>query len=145
MVHVFPTREYVLEGHIGLPIVHWFPAQSKLRWLFARFMRKLGFGFGLENNTLSEYEWVKEKLKWVDRYVFYRSWRDIRQSFSRFFSVKSFTRHQMAFHLANKQGGIYIILQQMLRFAPTAAVLERLYWFYRGRTLYCRSGKSEQN
>ena len=41
--------------------------------------------------TKPDREWVRDALAWVDEYVFYRSWKDIRRVFSRFFEIESYT------------------------------------------------------
>jgi SAM-dependent methyltransferase len=141
MLHIFPTRERIMEGHIGLPLVHWFPKHRKIRWLWAFLMRKLGFGFGWGINTRPDHEWVTETLDWVDHYVYYRSWRIVERSFSRYFDVKSYTRQQLDYHLAYKRGVVIRIMQWLLRFASTATFLERLQWLRLGRAIACYSRK----
>jgi len=143
MLHVFSTRECIIEGHIGLPLVHWFPSQSKMRYTWAWLTRKLGFGFGWGINTKPDSEWLNEALDWVDHYVFYRNWEAIEQCFSRLFDVESYTRPQLAFHLSNKRGMAPRLLLFLLRYAPAALVLERLQWRRHGHAILCRSRKQE--
>lgn len=92
MLHVFPTKECILEGHIGIPLVHWFPPKRYARNLWVLLVRKLGFGFSFGIGAKSDREWISDALAWMDKYVFYRSWQEIKRVFSRYFEIKSYTR-----------------------------------------------------
>ncbi len=36
LLAIFPTKEVVREGHIGIPFAHWFPKSSSWRFNYAR-------------------------------------------------------------------------------------------------------------
>ena len=138
MLHVFPTRECIPEGHIGIPLVHWFPPKNWARHFWALLARRLGFGFSFGIGTKPDREWVHDALAWVDEYVFYRSWKDIKRAFSRLFEVESYTREQLAWHLAPKRDAVSHIFRSLMRYEPAVAVMSWLQWHRVGRAIVCR-------
>jgi SAM-dependent methyltransferase len=71
VLSIFPSRDVFREGHIGIPFSHWFPRDSRLRFLYTLALRSLGYG-----------TW---KLHWIDNYTRYRSRKEIFTAFDRYF------------------------------------------------------------
>jgi SAM-dependent methyltransferase len=81
-VHLFPSRDVWREGHCGIPFLHWFPKNSRLRYPYALALRRLGLG---KFKTSSNREWVLHRLDYLDHYCFYRSRRSIFEEFNQYF------------------------------------------------------------
>jgi len=138
MLHVFPTSECIVEGHIGIPLVHWFPSKCWGQRFWAFLLRKLGFGTGFGIGTKSDREWVRDALAWADKYVFYRSWKDIKRVFCRYFEIESYTRQQLAWHLAPKHDVLSRICRLLMRYESPVAVMSWLQWHRNGRAIVCK-------
>jgi SAM-dependent methyltransferase len=78
MLHHFPSREVIREGHIGIPLAHRLP-RGPFRNLYTRALRTVGIGSFKQGESPAE--WTREKLKWIDAYCFYRPYADIRSVF----------------------------------------------------------------
>jgi len=85
LVCIFPTKEVVREGHIGIPFVHWFARGSAHRLLYALTCRAIGFGYFKQGKSIRQ--WTTDALDWMDTYTFYRSRHDVLQVFQRLFTV----------------------------------------------------------
>lgn len=72
----FPSQECLWEGHIGIPLLHWFP-KGRTRFIYTIIMRAIGFGY--YKNELSFYEFANEKLDWIDKYCFYEKYEDLKR------------------------------------------------------------------
>jgi SAM-dependent methyltransferase len=80
LLSVFPSRDVLREGHIGIPLAHWFPKGSRLRLLYAWSLRAIGFGYWKEQAPACR-QWAVDKLNWIDAYTRYRSRREILAAF----------------------------------------------------------------
>lgn len=83
MLGLFPDRSVWREGHCGVPFLHWFPKGSAARVYYALAFRTLGFGYHHGNKT--RLQWSQEFCAWLDAWTYYRSYREIREAFSRHF------------------------------------------------------------
>jgi SAM-dependent methyltransferase len=82
---MFPSKDVILEGHCGLPFIHWFPKRSRLRFYYAVALRKMGFGHFKGDKSASQ--WASNFLEWLDRFTCYRDSQTIFTSFRRYFSI----------------------------------------------------------
>jgi SAM-dependent methyltransferase len=79
LLALFPSRDVIREGHIGIPLAHWFPKGSRVRYWYTLALRSLGLG--LDKGGRTRVEWTEHWLDWLDRFTFYRSYRVIRDTF----------------------------------------------------------------
>lgn len=82
MRHHFPTKHALREGHIGIPLVPSLP-RGRGRLAYTTALRALGVGSARKEQE-SARDWAERQLAWVDRYCFYRSYREIEQAFAGF-------------------------------------------------------------
>ncbi len=82
----FPSKEVIREGHIGIPLAHWFRpgTPSRVRW--TKLLRILGFGYRKDRRTIDE--WTRESLGWIDEYTFYRPYSELRRTLEQGFEVR---------------------------------------------------------
>jgi SAM-dependent methyltransferase len=83
VLSLFPDRRVIQEGHCGLPFLHWFPKGSSLRTYYAWTLRRLGLGY--HKKAKDPLVWSKDFCRWLDEWTYYRSYSEIRNSFSRYF------------------------------------------------------------
>jgi SAM-dependent methyltransferase len=86
MLALFPSREVWREGHRGIPFLHWFAKDSRVRYPYALLLRRLGFGSYKYHTTPAQ--WTRDSLSWLDNYCFYRDRRAIVETFSRCFKIR---------------------------------------------------------
>jgi SAM-dependent methyltransferase len=84
---IFPTKEVVREGHIGIPFVHWFPKKSSDRFLFVLTCRAIGLGYFKQQKPMRQ--WTTDALDWIDKYTFYRSREDLLGTFQEYFALSA--------------------------------------------------------
>jgi SAM-dependent methyltransferase len=83
-LHLFPSRDVWREGHTGIPFLHWFARDSKLRFSYALFLRTLGLG---KYKRINHREWTRNMLDYLDNYCFYRSRKSIFTAFRKYFDL----------------------------------------------------------
>jgi SAM-dependent methyltransferase len=98
LLALFPSAKVIREGHIGIPLVHWLPRSSRLRYWYTLGMRSLGLGYFKAGKSRDR--WTADALEWLDRYTYYRPERVIRQALSRRFTVAAAEGGYAAFRLA---------------------------------------------
>jgi len=84
VLSIFPSRDVFREGHIGIPFAHMMRRGSRLRLLYTWGLRGIGLGNWKEEAPTCR-QWAVDKLTWIDTYTHYRSRREIRASFERYF------------------------------------------------------------
>lgn len=84
LLSLFPDKRVLREGHSGIPLLHWFPKQSRFRIFYAAFLRLLGFGYFKQDKGVLE--WSKGFCRYLDEWTFYRSFEEINSVFSEYFS-----------------------------------------------------------
>lgn len=136
MLHVFPTRSQAVESHLGLPFVHWLPPSSRIRFQYARALRRMGLGFDHWSSGPSD-EWSARALAWMDEHVFYRSWREIKRIFRTGWEVRSYTLPQLEWLLQPKSGFAAGATRVALRSGAGRVALERAQWLRIGHALLC--------
>lgn len=80
LLSLFPARDVLREGHIGIPLAHRFRKGSRARFLYTWALRSLGLGTWKEEAPTRR-QWAADKLRWIDTYTFYRSRREIWRAF----------------------------------------------------------------
>lgn len=99
---IFPTKEVIREGHIGIPFIHWFAKDSPCRLKYALFCRTIGLGYFKHGK--SRYEWTRDALNWVDKYTFYRHRQDIVNVFRKHFAVTMIESEYVRFRISHMLG-----------------------------------------
>ena len=85
LVALFPSKEVIREGHIGIPFSHWFPKGSRTRFYYTFFLRSLGFGSGKSVEGLPAGEWTRRRLKFIDTRTFYLPKKEIYALLDKYF------------------------------------------------------------
>ena len=112
VLSIFPARDVCREGHIGIPFVHWFPKNSRLRFLYAWTLRTAGLGTWKEQAPTRR-QWAMDKLEWLDSYTHYRARGEILRVFGRYFKSEF-----------NEPGYICYRLRDTRGLAPLARLLD---------------------
>jgi SAM-dependent methyltransferase len=81
LLAIFPSREVWREGHCGIPFIHWFHPENRLRYPYMCAMRSLGLGYHKRDKGIAQ--WSRDFLTWLDRFTIYRSYADLRSSFEK--------------------------------------------------------------
>ena len=98
---LFPTWGIIREVHCGVPIVHWLPKCTKLRYYWLLLFRTLGFGYHKEQK--SRQQWAADFANWLRKYTYYRSRRSTRKILARAFDDYNSMEHDyVAFRLERK-------------------------------------------
>ena len=84
LLSCYSSREVLREGHIGIPLSHRLPRDSKLRFYYTWTLRQLGFG--KFKGDCSGRQWALDKLRWIDTYVYYRSRDEIFRTYDRYYT-----------------------------------------------------------
>jgi SAM-dependent methyltransferase len=98
-VTLFPSREVIREGHIGIPFAHRFQPGSRIRSAYTVLLRSLGLGY--HDGPRSSREWASHWLRWIDSYTVYRPRRTILAAFGRFFDVDFVEEDYVRFRLSD--------------------------------------------
>ena len=84
----FPGKESLVEAHVRIPFIHWIPKNASFRMWYMTMMRRLGLGAGGEGK--GPREWAEKQLKYIDKYTFYRTRREIAGAYaSAGFNIKN--------------------------------------------------------
>jgi len=76
VIAIFPSKEVWREGHCGIPFIHWFQENSKLRYWWIYILRTMGLGYNKEGKD--KVQWVKDFLEYLDRFTHYLGYRYIK-------------------------------------------------------------------
>jgi SAM-dependent methyltransferase len=98
LLSIFPSRDVLREGHIGIPFCHWFKAGSRIRFFYTWALRALGLGTW-KDQASSPRQWAVDKLHWIDTHTRYRARADIFCSFNRHFTTTMRERDYIAYRL----------------------------------------------
>lgn len=120
LLSIFPSRDVFREGHIGIPFAHWFPKGSRVRLLYAWTLRSLGMGTW-KDQAPARRQWAEDKLRWIDEYTRYRSRREIRSSYERYFTSEFREVDYIRFRLLDRPGRAFLARLLDLPLAPAAA------------------------
>lgn len=80
LLSLFPSRDVLREGHIGIPLAHRFRKDSQVRFAYTLALRSLGLGTWKEQAPTRR-QWAVDKLRWIDTYTFYRPRHEIFRAF----------------------------------------------------------------
>lgn len=109
MLHHFPTKEYIWEGHMHIPFVHRLPI-GKFRLFYTSTLRFLGMGIGGKGRK--PMDWAEYSLKALDETCFYLDERELRIILSKEFEISHKEIEYMLFRAqANKQTLIKALLK----------------------------------
>lgn len=103
LLSIFPSRDVIREGHIGIPFAHRLPRGSRLRFLYTWALRSMGLGTWKQEAPTCR-QWALDKLAWIDTYTHYRSRHDIFASFRRSFSNELRESDYIRFRLLDRPG-----------------------------------------
>lgn len=103
VLSVFPSRDVLREGHIGIPLSHRLPRDSKLRFYYTWALRSMGLGTWKEQAPTRR-QWALDKLKWIDTYTYYRSRREIFASYGRLFTSELRELDYICYRLLDRPG-----------------------------------------
>jgi ubiquinone/menaquinone biosynthesis C-methylase UbiE len=95
---LFPCKESLREGHCGLPLIHWFPKESRFRFYYAVALRSIGFGTFKDERPIRR--WVTDHLAWLDKFVHLRDRASVCVTFNKYFSVSFIESDYFSFRLA---------------------------------------------
>jgi SAM-dependent methyltransferase len=124
LLSLFPSRDAIREGHIGIPFSHWFRKGSRLRFAYTWGLRRLGLGKWKEQAPSCR-QWAIEKLVWIDAYTHYRSRREIFAAFDRRFRSEFREPEYIRFRL--RDGGRLAPLARLLDLPLVPAVAAALF------------------
>lgn len=103
VLSIFPSRDVFREGHIGIPFAHRLKRGSRFRLMYTWGLRSLGLGhWKAEAPTCRQ--WAADKLAWIDTYTHYRSRREIRAGFDRYFSNEFRESEYIRYRLLDRPG-----------------------------------------
>ena len=103
LLSIFPSRDVFREGHIGIPFSHWFPKDSRARFLYTWALRSAGLGTWKEQ-AATRRQWAVDKLRWIDTYTHYRSRDEIFRAFQRYFSSELREPDYIRYRLRDSRG-----------------------------------------
>ena len=83
VISLFPDKGVWREGHCGVPFLHWFPRDSRLRIYYAAACRILGLGHHKGNK--SAMSWSEDTCKWLDKWTYYRTRQEIDSVYNKYF------------------------------------------------------------
>jgi SAM-dependent methyltransferase len=99
-VHLFPTREIVIEGHLEVPLYHRLPARWReryVRWFYERGIAQFS------DQTASFDEWWGKLGPFMRDDVFHRPWTEFEAAFRRRFEVRRREQDKLLFHLRQRR------------------------------------------
>lgn len=94
---LFPAKDVIRENHCGIPFLHWFGKRSRVRFLYALTMRRMGFGFFKGDKSPSQ--WAHDFLEWLDKFTYYRDREIILSTFKRHFEISLIEHDYISFRL----------------------------------------------
>lgn len=99
---LFPSREVVREGHIGIPLAHRFPKGSTVARAWVTACRSAGLGY-VKDPSVSNAAWASDALGWVDGNTYYRSVPELRAAFEKHFMVAFREEDNLRFRLERQR------------------------------------------
>lgn len=120
LLSIFPSREVIREGHIGIPFSHRLPRDSRLRFYYTCALRWLGFGTWKEQAPTCR-QWAMDKLRWIDDYTYYRSRKEIFRTFNRYFASELRELDYIRYRLLDRPGRRWLAALLDLPLVPTLA------------------------
>lgn len=120
VLSLFPSRDVLREGHIGIPLSHRLPRNSRLRFLYTWALRSLGFGYH-KHESPNPRQWAIDKLQWIDAFTVYRTRRAIFTAYSRHFQNELREIDYIRYRLLDRPGRGWVLPLLRLPFATPLA------------------------
>lgn len=122
-IHLLPTREKVIEAHLGVPLYHRLPARWReryVRWFYDR-----GIAF-FSDQTASFDEWWGHLGPFMRDDVFHRPWTEFEAAFRRRFEVRRREQDKLLFHLGQRPSKPFRVAARVFSCLPAwlASVME---------------------
>lgn len=114
-VHVWPTREIVMEGHLGVPLYHRLPARWReryVRWFYER-----GIAMWIEKHASFD-EWWGDLGTFMRDEVCYRPWTEFDAAFRRCFEVRRREQDKLLFHLGQRRSKPFRVAARVFSILP---------------------------
>jgi SAM-dependent methyltransferase len=124
VLSIFPSRDVFREGHIGIPLAHWFREDSRARFYYTWVLRSLGLGTW-KQEAPSTRQWAADKLRWIDTYTRYRTRPEIFAAYGRYFRNETREMDYIRYRLLDRPGRAWMV--SALRFRPAAAVARAIF------------------
>jgi len=83
VLSLFPDKSVWREGHCGVPCIHWFQKQSRLRIYYGMFFRMFGLGYHTKDKGF--FQWSKDFCDWLDKWTHYRPYSEICEVYNKYF------------------------------------------------------------
>lgn len=130
LLSVFPSRDVFREGHIGIPLSHWFRKNSRARFYYTWALRSLGLGTW-KQEAPSARQWAVDKLRWIDTYTRYRTRAEIFEAYGRYFRNETREVDYIRYRLLDRPGRAWIASALRFRLAAAAAraIFRKLAFF----------------
>jgi len=97
-LHVFPTKERIIEGHLGVPFIHRLPEHRRRTWA-RMFYTRAKFA----ENTECFDEWWAQLGPFLAESTFYRTAREYDVALKSHFEVRHVERAKLAYHLTQSR------------------------------------------
>ena len=124
LLSIFPSRDVFREGHIGIPFSHWFPKDSRARFLYTWALRSAGLGTWKEQ-AATRRQWAVDKLRWIDDYTHYRSRDEIFRAFQRYFSSELREPDYIRYRMRDSRG--LAPLARLLQFPGVPSIASAVF------------------
>jgi SAM-dependent methyltransferase len=120
VLSLFPSRDVLREGHIGIPLSHRMRKGSRFRFLYTWLLRSLGMGYWKDQSPTAR-QWAIDKLDWIDCYTVYRSRREIFATYNRYFDSQLIEEEYIRYRLLDRPGRGWVLPVLRLPLATAAA------------------------
>lgn len=124
LLSIFPSRNVFREGHIGIPLAHWFRKNSRARLYYTWALRSLGLGTWKQEAPTAR-QWAVDKLRWIDTYTCYRTRAEIFAAYGRYFESTSGEMDYIRYRLLDRPGRAWVVW--VLRIPPAAAAARTIF------------------
>ena len=135
---LFPSKECIREGHCGIPFLHRFSKNSRVRFYYAFVLRGIGFGYFKGNKSIEQ--WANDSITWLDKFTFYQNKSAILKSFRRYFEVSLIEHDYVSYRLNISGMGRSAKISQLDLIRPISSELFRRVG---GLVIFCRKRRSE--
>lgn len=103
---LFPSRGVLREGHVGIPLAHWF-ADGPVRYRYVLALRRMGLGYDRWGRvSSSSAERARRTADYLRDHTFYRSKRSALAPFEARFRVRLIEDDYIAFRLRGRRVAI---------------------------------------
>lgn len=114
LLTLFPSKDVIREGHIGIPMAHWFQPGSRLRYAYTLALRRMGVGKPSWSRATPE-QFSRDSLNYLDRYTYYRTRAELSALFSNYFEWQNIEADFINFRLANTTSPLHGLMRLGMR------------------------------